>query len=198
MKKLFLLLLIISSCKGPQITVKIPTIIIKHDNYTILYDTIEKTPIWSEYILTKDKVKPPKRGEFICDDSLPCNLQQGNKCYKAVNKGLERPKYSIDKGHLSPYEDLGAESMLFTNISFQNSYFNQHQWVELENYVRKLAIEDDSLIVRTGVIFKDSVINGFKIPVFYWKRIIDHGDTLIYQMPNKWDDLSFDHYLINK
>ena len=178
-------------------------VLLKHTNYQILYDTINKCPIWSEYILTKNQTKPETRSEFGYDPLLPERVQQNNECYKQLNEQLEQgdevgKNFTFDKGHLSNYEDLGSESMLFTNISFQNSHFNQNQWLSLENYTRKLALQNDSLIVRTGITFNDSVISGINIPSYYWKRIIIKAthDTLIYIMPNKASDLDYTHYLL--
>jgi len=199
--KNILILLVLFACSAPLKVENSGTVVIKHQNFIILYDTVNLCPVWSEYILTKNQVKPPKRGVFVCDDLLPCRLQQGNEIYKKVNywiksQGAIGKDYSLDRGHLSDYDDLGPESMIFTNISFQNSYFNQNQWVSLENHVRQLALQNDTLIVRTGVIFKDSTIDGINIPVFYWKRVIIKatGDTLYWQMPNRYDDLDYSNY----
>jgi DNA/RNA endonuclease G (NUC1) len=205
MRNLIFLLLLISCSSVPVKVSDIPqgTVLIKHPNLTILYDTINMCPVWSEYILTANYVKPPKREMFICDTLLPCRVQQDNEVYKQVNywiksQGEVGKDYSLDRGHLSPFDDLGEESMIFTNISFQNSYFNEHQWEQLEQHIRQLALENDTLIVRTGVIFKDSTINNINVPVFYWKRVIikKSNDTLTWQMPNKYDDLTFDNYLV--
>jgi DNA/RNA endonuclease G (NUC1) len=221
--KNILILLVLFACSAPLKVENSGTVVIKHQNFIILYDTVNLCPVWSEYILTKNQVKPPKRGVFVCDDLLPCRLQQGNEIYKKVNYWIKSQlaigkdysldlskviqenytyklaigkDYSLDRGHLSDYDDLGPESMIFTNISFQNSYFNQNQWVSLENHVRQLALQNDTLIVRTGVIFKDSTIDGINIPVFYWKRVIIKatGDTLYWQMPNRYDDLDYSNY----
>ena len=175
-------------------------VLLQHTNYTILFDTVKKSPVWSQYQLTKNQVKPPKRSTFGYDPLLPNRLQIPNSSYMALNFFLDtRDKdVTIDRGHLSPYEDLGESSMLFTNISLQNSHFNENQWVQLEDFVRQLALSNDTLEVRTGVIFKDSVIDGYNIPVYYWKRVIIKRDidTLIYKMPNRSDCGNFKEYLV--
>jgi endonuclease G len=92
----------------------------------------------------------------------------------------EYNKSGFDKGHMSPAEDMAysSESMLecfyMTNMCPQLPNFNRGIWKALENYVREIALEYDSICVITGpVLSKDMKTfgNNIGIPKTYFKVI---------------------------
>ena len=98
--------------------------------------------------------------------------------YSNLNKGLKGKQNTYDKGHLSPADDFRndniseLESMYYTNVAPQNSEFNEVEWRALENFVRKTAMQYDTLIVTTGCITTSKIVKGLYVPDFYWKKII--------------------------
>jgi endonuclease G len=66
----------------------------------------------------------------------------------------------FDRGHLAPAGDMKwsetamDESFLMSNISPQKPAFNRGIWKKLEEKIRSWAIENDSIIVVTGLFLK--------------------------------------------
>jgi DNA/RNA endonuclease G (NUC1) len=94
-----------------------------------------------------------------------------------TNDGLRK-----DKGHLSPYTafdfDLDAvkESMFYTNTAPQFSFFNEHPWERLEQYILKeLTKTNDSIFVYTGCLYGKDKMNDVPTPDYYWKVIVIKG-----------------------
>ena len=180
MKKLLFILLLFRACL-PALAQH--TITVHHKYYTLEYDTVLKSPLISFYIQTtahatsNNKIDRKSVAAFHQDPLIDDKYQvASNKEY--LNNG----KY--DKGHLSPYSafyfDLTAakESMYYTNTAPQFSFFNEHPWERLEQYVLKtLSPKYDSIYVYTGCLYGNSLMKNVPVPDYYWKVIIYNGHT---------------------
>ena len=180
MNKIILLLLLVSFTCFSQ------TIVIKHTAYDITFDTVLKEPVQSHYILLSKNwgVKKSNRSaNFYQDSFVPNRLQGSNKDYK--NSGY-------DRGHLSPNNDFRyskkteKESMVYTVVCPQNRWFNEHLWLSVENYVRRIQQKYD-VEVWTGTIFPTTdkkYVGTLLIPSFYWKVIKYIGIYEAWKIPN--------------
>lgn len=161
---------------------------IVHKYYTIYYDSIMHGPDYTEYWLTKNKLKqvtnrPPT---FYPDTSIDKKFQATNKLYV---------KSIFDKGHLSPADDFRFnkdaehESMYLTNIAPQMPRFNRGTWKALEAYTRRLTKQYDSIEVFTGVIYGDKKLSKGttfeEIPTYYWKVLMYSGIKEFYVGKNE-------------
>ena len=168
---LFIALQIVTGSKAQH------TITVKHTYYTLEYDTVLKSPLISWYIQTTahatstNKIDRKSVAAFHQDPLI-------NPIYQVANNNKYLNNGSFDKGHLSPYSafyfDLTAakESMYYTNTAPQYSFFNEHPWERLEQYVLKtLAPNTDSIYVYTGCLFGNKKMRDVPVPDYYWKVI---------------------------
>lgn len=169
------------------------TITINHKYYTMTYDTVQMSEIVGFYIQTKehaaisnDKSKSIDRktvNVFKQDSLIPSNIQKivTNDAYSKINDSLDAAGLQIDKGHVVPYScmsfalDAALESMYIENTCPQASYFNEHQWEQLEMYVLKtVSPQYGDVKVWTGVLISTShpkKLGSLFFPDFYWKVI---------------------------
>jgi DNA/RNA endonuclease G (NUC1) len=199
MKKLIFLLFI-----GLSIIGKSQTITVHHKYYTLEFDTTLKSPLLSWYIQTTahatsaTKIDRKSVASFHQDPLIDSKYQVANdQEYKNNGK--------FDKGHLSPYSafyfdlDAAKESMYYTNTAPQYSFFNEHAWEKLEQYVLKtLAPNHDSIYVYTGCIYGDKRMRDVPQPDYYWK-IIKYGETTEAWLAQNevTTDTDYNHYSID-
>jgi DNA/RNA endonuclease G (NUC1) len=167
------------------------TISIHHTYYTMQFDTIQSTELLGYYIQTTAHAtaqpKIPRKGKFArfyTDSLLKGRVISYDKQYKSWNK--QHPGQSRDRGHINPFtafnfaEDAALESMYYSNTAPQASYFNEHQWQAVEQYVLKLSRGSktqtpvDSIHVWTGVLIDTlhpKKMNDVFEPDSYWKVI---------------------------
>ena len=168
------------------------TITIKHTNYTNLFDTLQCSELQGSYVQTKENaatsVDPAKKikrpGSFTNDPDAPsaCRFNYATS-YTAYNKKFDKTDLNnrLDKGHVNPYqafnfdETAAKESMYYTNVCPQISYFNEHQWQQVEMYVIKtVAPQFGDVKVFTGVLVSTAhpkKAGKLFIPDYYWKVI---------------------------
>jgi len=120
------------------------TIVINHKYYTNTFDTAQCSEIVGYYVQTaahaaisNDKAKKIVRdgAQFIQDPKLAKKYQLNFKdIYATYNKPYKDDLHQrMDKGHVNPYtafafaEDAADESMYYSNVCPQISYFNEHQ-----------------------------------------------------------------------
>jgi DNA/RNA endonuclease G (NUC1) len=180
------------------------TITVKHTYYTLEYDTVLKSPIVSWYIQTTahatsaNKVDRKTVASFHQDPLIPSKYQCANDA-EYLNNG------HFDKGHLSPYSafyfDIIAakESMYYTNTSPQYSFFNEHSWEKLEQYVLKtLSPKIDSIYVYTGCLYGNNKMKDVPVPDYYWKVIEYKNGEECWVAPNVKTTYTYYHsYSIN-
>jgi endonuclease G len=163
------------------------SIILHHAYYTTFFVRHLKAPMLSHYYFTaRNRVHVVKRSSFHDDPELPADEQ-------ATAKDFLHSGY--DKGHLSPDDDFrfdaGGESdaMEYTNQAPQAPEFNRVTWRELENHVRQLGKQHDTVSVYTGCIFVEygplgsnvlspiKLKNDVTIPAIYYKIIFYHDSS---------------------
>ena len=153
------------------------TITVKHTYYTLEYDTVLKSPLVSWYVQTTahatstNKIDRKSVAAFHQDPLIAAR-------YQVANDAKYKDNGYYDKGHLSPYSafyfDITAakESMLYTNTAPQYSFFNEHPWERLEQYILKqLAPTTDSIYVYTGCLYGTNKMKDVPVPDYYWKVI---------------------------
>jgi DNA/RNA endonuclease G (NUC1) len=165
------------------------TVTIHHTNYDNIFDTVLCSEIEGFYVQTAEHAtesiaKKIKRGSFIKDPDQPspCKLKYPAS-YSNYNKQFDKTdlQHRLDKGHINPYsafqydESAATESMYYSNVCPQVSYFNEHQWEQVEQYVLKtVSMQFGDVKVWTGVLISVShpkKAGDLYIPDFYWKVI---------------------------
>ncbi|MES2328102.1 MAG: DNA/RNA non-specific endonuclease [Bacteroidota bacterium] len=176
------------------------TIDIKHTYYTMQFDTMQSTELLGYYIQTTahstSTFKTPRTGKysrFTVDPLLEGRVTANDKQYISWNKA--NPDSKRDRGHINPFsafnftEDAALESMYYSNTAPQASYFNEHQWQAVEQYIMKLSRGSkttepiDSIKVWTGVLISTThpkKMNDVFEPDYYWKVIsyTKHGEPV--------------------
>jgi len=179
------------------------TISVKHTYYTLEYDTVLKSPLLSYYVQTtkhaacNTKINRKTVASFHQDPLI-------NPKYQVANDKQYLDNGEFDKGHLSPYSafyfDLIAakESMYYTNTAPQYSFFNEHHWERLEQYILKdLSPKNDSIFVYTGCLYGLSKMKEVPIPDYYYKIICYHQNIECWLAPNEpTTNTDYNHYII--
>ena len=126
--------------------------------------------------------------------------QASNDDYKGVHK-----QYGLSKGHMARHQDMKwspqavQESDYYTNICPQHEKLNTRLWNWIENMVRDLAKQYDSVHVVCGPIFTDT-LNGYigpnRIPVpdYFFKTLLVYSNgtpqAVGFICPNNADPLT--------
>jgi endonuclease G len=127
-------------------------------NFTVLFDTENRLPVWIAYPLHPIYLASGNRtDEWIFDPQIPGRHQPflANRSWQS-----QIPGQSFDRGHVLPSADRNATRELnrttfyFTNVVAQNPEMNQGVWLGLEDRVRAWSRENprDTLYVVTGNI----------------------------------------------
>ncbi|MBI4907373.1 MAG: DNA/RNA non-specific endonuclease [Acidobacteria bacterium] len=117
--------------------------------FTLCLSNTHKVPVWAAYQLTPEMLTTaaPRR-HFRRDPELTSSATDVD--YK--NSGFHR-------SHVVPARDLAAspqalrESYFLSNTVPQLPELNMSAWRKIENDIRKLAAQSDSLIILTGTLF---------------------------------------------
>ena len=159
-----------------------------------------------EYTLTAEQVRatentPKVPHHFMQDPNLSLP-QASDEDYKGVHK-----QYGLSKGHMARHQDMKwspqavRESDYYTNICPQHEKLNTRLWKRIENMVRDLATQYDSVHVICGPIFTDhysGYIGPSHIPVpdyFYKTLLVNDGSgyhSIAFLCPNSDKDLGFE------
>lgn len=146
-----------------------------HTYYSIDYNEEHEQPNWVYYLLTKASIKgsAKRKDDFRTDPDITTK--------SATLSDYKKSGY--DRGHLCPAADMKlnkeamSETFYLSNMSPQLPGFNRGEWKRLEAQVREWAVEEDSLLVVTGPIFKDNIEQIGKeevtVPGYYYKVIYD-------------------------
>lgn len=218
---------------------------IKHTYYINYFETNYKEEIMGKYVQTiqnslldVDNTKSIDRktvATFTEDPLVSENLQVStNDFYKSYNSQHKVDGKRVDKGHINPYSAFAfnltaaKESMYIQNTDPQYSFFNEHQWEGVEQYVIKqvsLTFDKDSksykpnqenitvytgaLINKNSTIITDGKGHSLYVPDYYWKVIsYNKGGKIVYEAwigkntpDNKDtnpDDIKFDVSIVKK
>lgn len=153
-------------------------VLIHYLGFDVLYDCQKLQPIGVDYTLTAEKVEQTKHSPKIKRHFMPdTNLQlpqASNADYR--NSGWVR-------GHMARRQDFKwsvqavQECDYFTNICPQDSTMNNDIWHQIENLVRRIATQYDSVHVICGPIFTDHS-NGYigpnrlPVPDYFFKTLL--------------------------
>lgn len=152
-----------------------PQQIIKHEGYTVSYNSDYKIANWVAYELTSQEAKSKKAersNKFIPDPLV--------KSASATNEDYTRTGY--DRGHLAPAGDMKwsgkamMESFYFSNITPQKPGLNRGKWKELEEQSRMWAQDNGPIYIATGPVIKKDLRrlgkNRVGIPEKFYKVIV--------------------------
>ena len=146
-----------------------------HTYYSLSYNEKHEQADWVYYLLTKESVNgTAKRKDHFREDDMITTKSASLNDYK--NSGY-------DRGHLCAAADMKlnktamSETFFLSNMSPQLPGFNRGEWKKLEAKVREWAIQEDSILVVTGPIFKNNIQNigenQVTVPGYYYKVIYD-------------------------
>ena len=161
--------------------VEIPTLekkrkeqIIRHEGYTVSYNSDYRIANWVAYELTAKEAKSKKAersNKFVPDPQV--------KGATALNEDYTRTGY--DRGHLAPAGDMKwsakamRESFYLSNICPQKPDLNRGIWKDLEEQSRLWAKENGSLWIVTGPVIESEMRrlgkNRVGIPKTFYKVI---------------------------
>lgn len=178
--------------------------ICSYKGFDLGYNEAGEQASWVVYVLTKDEVS---NGSVSRSDNF-----RADKSISTGSASLADYRGSgYDRGHLAPAGDMKwdrmamSQSFLMSNMSPQNPSFNRGIWKKLEQEVRDLAIERDSIYVVTGPVLHtvESSIgkNEVSIPAYYFKVVVDlsppgHG-MLAFLLPNEGSGDELSNYAIS-
>lgn len=149
--------------------------IVSYSGFDLCYNEDNEQADWVIYLHTLEKTNGnvSRKDNFREDKNI---LTKSALPSDYTNSGF-------DRGHLAPAADMKwsetamDESFLMSNISPQKPAFNRGIWKKLEEKIRSWAIENDSIIVVTGPVFKDISgkigLNQVSIPGYFFKVILD-------------------------
>jgi endonuclease G len=167
--------------------------IVTHTAYTLSYSEKYEQAEWVIYMLTKGRVenKVCKRNDHFIEDEDVASGSATPADYK---------KSGYDRGHLCPAADMAwsettmRESFYMSNMSPQVQGFNRGIWKDLEEDVRRWAVENDSLWIVDGPILTniDQYIgaNRVGVPKKYYKLVFDFSQkdgykAIAFVLPNQ-------------
>ena len=158
----------------PRLLVKQKEQVIRHEGYTVSYNSDYRIANWVAYELTAQEAKSKKSertNKFVPDPEV--------KGASAINEDYTRTGY--DRGHLAPAGDMKwsakamRESFYLSNICPQKPGLNRGIWKELEEQSRLWAKENGSLWIVTGPVLTDSMKrlgkNRVAVPKTFYKVI---------------------------
>ena len=172
--------------------------------YLLAHSSEYKTPIWVIEHLTAEKAKGsiPRYDKFLPDP----DLEEGERAELTDYKNS-----GYDKGHMAPAADMRWDQQAMIECFFLSNMvpqvgkgMNQGIWKNLEEYIRKWAIDRDELYIFTGPIYEGGVTetigkNKVAVPTHLYKIVYDPNKTeaIAFIMPNeKLDSKNMPNYIV--
>ena len=153
--------------------------VIKHEGYTVSYNSEYRIANWVAYELTATEAKNKKTersNKFVPDPQV--------KGSTAMNEDYTRSGY--DRGHLAPAGDMKwsakamRESFYLSNICPQKPKLNRGIWKDLEEQCRLWALDNGSLLIVTGPVITGDMKrlgkNRVAIPKAFYKVLCYHTE----------------------
>jgi endonuclease G len=154
---------------------KRPEQIIKHEGYTVSYNSDYKIANWVAYELTPEEAtsaKTERSNKFTPDPQVTS--------VSALNEDYLKTGY--DRGHLAPAGDMKwslkamQESFYFSNITPQKPGLNRGVWKDLEERMRLWAADYGSMYIATGPVIESDLKrlgkNRVGIPKQFYKVVM--------------------------
>ena len=156
----------------PRLKEKRQEQVIKHEGYTVSYNSEYRIANWVAYELTATEaksIKTERSNKFVSDPQV--------KGATAMNEDYTRSGY--DRGHLAPAGDMKwsakamRESFYLSNICPQKPKLNRGIWKDLEEQCRLWALDNGSLLIVTGPVITGDMKrlgkNKVAIPKSFYK-----------------------------
>ena len=124
-------------------------------NYSMLYDAARRIALWVAYPLCHEYMGNGRTDDWGFDPKIPDRYEP--VLYRGWPEGGFDRGHQIPSGSRNANTDMNRQTFYFTNMTAQNSRFNQGLWASLENRVRGFASVCDTLYVVTGPIFDSDV-----------------------------------------
>lgn len=173
--------------------------------YAFLYCPSYKVSRWVAYTLTQsDVVGEADRSDAFGEDPRLARFGWPS----ATNADYKGSGY--DRGHLLPSADrknsvvANRATFLYSNMAPQLPRLNRGVWKVLEERLRRLTVDYDTLYIVTGTVVDrvpKSIGNGVAVPRLFFKAVaLRRGDDFrgeAYVMPNSAGELagkSFDRF----
>ena len=163
----------------PRLKEKRQEQVIKHEGYTVSYNSKYRIANWVAYELTATEAKSKKTersNKFVPDPQV--------KGSTAMNEDYTRSGY--DRGHLAPAGDMKwsakamRESFYLSNICPQKPKLNRGIWKDLEEQCRLWALDNGSLLIVTGPVITGDMKrlgkNRIAIPKAFYKVLCYHTE----------------------
>ena len=163
----------------PRLKEKRQEQVIKHEGYTVSYNSEYRIANWVAYELTATEAKSKKTersNKFVPDPQV--------KGSTAMNEDYTRSGY--DRGHLAPAGDMKwsakamRESFYLSNICPQKPKLNRGIWKDLEEQCRLWALDNGSLLIVTGPVITGDMKrlgkNRVAIPKAFYKVLCYHTE----------------------
>lgn len=171
----------------PKLQAKRSEQVIRHEGYTVSYNSDYRIANWVAYELTPEEAKSKKteRSNKFAPDPMV-------KGVTATNDDYTRTGY--DRGHLAPAGDMKwsakamRESFYLSNICPQKPALNRGIWKELEEQSRMWANDYGALLIAAGPIMTDDMkrmgTNRVGVPDAFYK-------VICYVSGNKYKAIGF-------
>lgn len=176
----------------PHLLVKRTEQVIRHEGYTVSYNSDYRIANWVAYELTGKEAKSKKTersNKFVPDPMV--------KGASAMNEDYTRTGY--DRGHLAPAGDMKwsakamRESFYLSNICPQKPGLNRGIWKELEEQSRLWAMDNGALLIVTGPVMASDMKrmgkNQVSVPKTFYKvicmRVGDEYKAIGFLLDNK-------------
>ena len=159
--------------------------------YLLAHDPERKTPIWVAEHLTYEKASATlaRTNDFQTDP----DLAEGGRAELSDYKGS-----GYDRGHMAPAGDMRwseqamSESFYLSNMAPQaGKGMNQGIWKDLEEKVRRWALDRGEIYIYTGPIYAGSESkfvgeNKVAVPTHLYKIVYDpvRVEAIAFIMPN--------------
>lgn len=166
-----------AGAETPKLQGKRQEQIIRHEGYTVSYNSDYRIANWVAYELTAKEAKSKKverSNKFVADPMV--------KGATATNEDYTRTGY--DRGHLAPAGDMKwsakamRESFYLSNICPQKPDLNRGIWKELEEQSRLWALDNGPLLIVTGPVITADMKrlgkNQVAVPKSFYKVIAYH------------------------
>lgn len=153
--------------------------IIRHEGYTVSYNSDFKIANWVAWDLTKEEAQSKKA--VRTNNFVPDPEAKGATAYDEDYKGT-----GFDRGHLAPAADMKwsakamRESFYFSNICPQNKNLNKGVWNSLEQKSRQWSMKYDTLLIVAGPVIQKDMRrlgkNRVGVPSHFYKVICTMSD----------------------
>lgn len=123
-------------------------------NYTVLYDTEHRLPLWVAYTLHTSSVNGSagRADTWEYDPKVPA---EGQPDLSRSYRGWYDRGHMLPSGSRQSSEAANAQTFYYTNIAPQLNGFNTGKWVDLENRLRTWKGSGaDTLYVVTGSVLQ--------------------------------------------